>query len=102
MEPLDQFERPSQPIEVLDQQKENRTTSFNLLLYTAALIIVGIAFVRSWPSATEIEISELNQRRIELLQTLENSSTEEGRSEIANEYDQLSRQVEQLEAKRDQ
>lgn len=98
MEPLDQFDHKSSSTEVLDQRKEDRAASFNVLLYVAGLLIVGIAFVRSWPSATEVEISKLNQQRIELLEILQNSSTEEEREQAARSYEQLTRQVEQLES----
>lgn len=97
MEPLDQFEKKEPYTPIVDQQKEDRAHTFDFFIIIAALVVVGITFVQSWPSSSEVEISRLNERRIELLDQLQNTTDETERNEIATEYNRLTNQVEQLQ-----
>jgi signal transduction histidine kinase len=97
MEPLDQFEKKAPYTYIVDQQKEERSNIFNAFILIASLIVVGIAFVKSWPSSNEVEISHINERRLELLDQLQNTTEETERNQIATEYNRLTNQVEQLQ-----
>jgi len=97
-EPLDKQEDDNnEQWAVVDEQKEIMNNRFYLIIFGVFIVGWGIKFFQSLPSSNQVQLNEINNRRVELIESVQQSDDTAFIEAAAVEYDSLSAVVEELE-----